>query len=92
MDTQISQPQPKPSETFLDVQMALKEIRIKLTELSRVDLTNLHIDQEWSLIPYVKDHIDFLIEQTNGVEDALRDCRPPVTPDEIAKIIEQCSK
>jgi hypothetical protein len=73
------------SDVFLRVQMTLKEIVEKLTELSKEDLTNIHVNQEWSWIPYVKDHLDFLIEQTGGVGDALRDAPPPVTPEDLAR-------
>lgn len=73
------------SDVFLRVQTTLKEIVEKLTELSKEDLTNIHVNQEWSWIPYVKDHLDFLIEQTGGVGDALRDAPPPVTPEDMAR-------
>jgi len=69
------------SEVYLKVQSTLKEFREKLTELSNTDLSGIHVDKEWSWIPYVKDHLDFLAEQTAGVEGALRDTPPPVSED-----------
>lgn len=72
-------------DTFLKTQETLKEIRIKLAELSKADLTNIHVGQDWSWIPYVKDHLDFLLEQVSGVEAALKDGPPPVAPEDLAK-------
>lgn len=77
------------SEAFLRVQSTLKEFREKLTELSNTDLSGVHVDQVWSWIPYVKDHLDFLVEQTAGVEDALCDTPPPVSKDGIKRITEK---
>lgn len=69
--------------------MTLKEIVKKLSELSKEDLTNIHVNQEWSWIPYVKDHLDFLIEQTDGIAIALRDAPPPVTLEDVARLVEK---
>ena len=66
-----------PSEAFLKAQTCLEEIKQKLTDLSLLDLSNIHISHEWSWMPYVKDHLDFLVEQTGGVVDNLREGPPP---------------
>ena len=77
------------SEVFLITQTTLKDIRIKLTELSKSDLSNIHVGQDWSWIPFVKDHLDFLIEQVTGVEVALQDGPPPVSTEDLLKIAEK---
>lgn len=68
------------SDALLKVQTPLKEILEKLTELSKEDLTNVHVSHEWSWVPYVKDHLDFLIEQVGGLLDNLKGSPPPVDP------------
>lgn len=65
------------SEVFLKVLATLREFREKLTELSNTDLSGIHVHHEWSWIPYVKDHLDFLVEQAGGLSDNLRDSPPP---------------
>jgi len=80
------------SEAYLRVQSTLKEFREKLTELSNTDLSGVHVHQEWSWIPYVKDHLDFLVEQTAGVEGALRDAPPPTSEDDIKRMTEKNSQ
>jgi hypothetical protein len=76
----------KRAEAFLKTQTTLKEVRTKLVELSQSNLADIHVSHEWSWIPYVKDHIDFLIEQIGGIERALKDAPPPVTPEDIARL------
>lgn len=76
----------KHSEVFLKTQTVLKETRNKLTELSQFNLTDIHVSHEWSWIPYVKDHLDFLVEQLGGVEQALRDAPPPVSSEDLDRI------
>lgn len=80
------------SEVFLNTQTILKDIRIKLSELSKSDLSNIHVGQDWSWIPYVKDHLEFLVEQVAGVEVALQDGPPPVAPEDLARLAEESSK
>ncbi|MBM3194146.1 MAG: hypothetical protein FJZ60_00095 [Chlamydiae bacterium] len=77
------------SEAFLKAQAVLKETREKLTELSNSDLSGVHISHEWSWIPYLKEHLSFLIEQTGGVELALRDGAPPVTEEDLKRTMEK---
>ena len=76
----------KHSEVFLKTQTVLKETRNKLTELSQFNLTDIHVSHEWSWIPYVKDHLDFLVEQLGGVEQALRDAPPPVSSEDLDRM------
>lgn len=76
----------KHSEVFLKTQTVLKETRNKLTELYQFNLTDIHVSHEWSWIPYVKDHLDFLVEQLGGVEQALRDAPPPVSSEDLDRI------
>lgn len=80
------------SKVFLNTQATLKDIRIKLIELSKSDLSNVHVGQDWSWIPYVKDHLEFLIEQVAGVEVALQDGPPPVAPEDLARLTEETTK
>ena len=80
----------KASETFLNAQAVLKETRNKLLELSNSNLEDIHVSYKLSWIPYVKDHLDFLVEQLNGIEQALRDAPAPVTQEDIvASLVEK---
>lgn len=80
------------SDTFINTKKVLEEIRNKLTGLSNSDLTNVHVGQDWSWIPFLKDHLEFLIEQINGVESALKEGPPPVAPEDLARLAEEPSK
>jgi hypothetical protein len=66
------------SSDYLLLSSSLEEICKKLTELSNKDFSNIHVDQAWSWMPYVKDHIQFLLEQTDGLLQNLKDVPPPV--------------
>jgi len=65
------------SETYYYVRKELEEIKKKLSELSSADLSNIHVGIEWTWMPYVKDHIDFLVEQTDGILQNIQDSPPP---------------
>ena len=82
----------KHSEAFLKTRTVLKEARNKLAELSQSNLADIHVSHEWSWIPYVKDHLDFLVEQLGGVEQALRDAPPPVSPEDLTRLTENQEK
>ena len=69
------------SEAHQRLSSALEEICKKLTELSKEDFSNLHVGVEWSWMPYVKDHLDFLLEQTGGCLYHLVDSPPPAKKD-----------
>jgi hypothetical protein len=71
------------SDTYSTVHTALEQIKQKLVELSSHDLSKIHIGHEWSWMPYVKDHLDFLVEQVGGLSENLQDAPPPSTPEEI---------
>ena len=73
----------QPSDTFQKVQTSLREIKNKLIDLSKDDLTNLHVHHDWSWVPYLQDHLEFLAEQVAGVEHSLRDAPPPVSPEDL---------
>ena len=73
------------SDSYTRIHIALKEFKQKLVELSALDLSKIHISHEWSWMPYVKDHLDFLIEQVEGLSENLQDSPPPVTPEEVIK-------
>lgn len=76
------------STAYKTVQETLQQIKEKLLQLSATDLTKTHVDQEWSWMPHVKDHLEFLAEQVGGIADHLRDAPPPETPEEIKAIRE----
>ena len=76
------------SNNFLEVQTTFKEILEKLTKLSSTDLSKIHISYEWSWVPYVKDHLTFLIEQVEGLATSLQDTKPPETLAEIKALKE----
>jgi len=65
------------SNEYSHVCKTLDEIKKKLTELSFTDLSKIHVGAEWTWMPYVKDHIDFLIEQTDGILQNIQDSPPP---------------
>ena len=69
------------SEPHQRLSGALEEICKKLTELSKEDFSSLHVGIEWSWMPYVKDHLDFLLEQTEGMRHNLKDSPPPRSAD-----------
>jgi hypothetical protein len=71
------------SESYKTTYETLKQIKKNLIELSTTDLSKIHIGHEWSWMPHVKDHIDFLIEQVGGLIEHLHDASPPVMSDEI---------
>lgn len=71
------------STIYNKVYDALKEVNEKLLEVSQLDLSQIHIGQDWSWIPYAKDHLDFVIEQVNGLKVNLKDEPPPVIPEEL---------
>lgn len=70
-------------DTYKAVQDALQQIKQKLVEVSTNDLSKIHVGHEWSWMPYVKDHLEFLAEQVIGLSDNLRNAPPPETPEEI---------
>jgi hypothetical protein len=71
------------SDSYTKVHVVLEEFKQKLVEISALDLSKIHISHEWSWVPYVKDHLDFLIEQVGGLSKNLQDSPPPETPEEI---------
>jgi hypothetical protein len=71
------------SDIYNVIHVALEEFKQKLIELSALDLSKIHIGHEWSWMPYVKDHLDFLVEQVGGLAENLQDAPPPSTPEEI---------
>lgn len=73
----------QPDDTYKVVQDALQQIKQKLVDISTLDLSKIHVGHEWSWLPYVKDHLEFLAEQVIGLSDNLRDAPPPETPEEI---------
>lgn len=73
----------KNSEAYNKVYETLQETKKNLVELSTLDLSNIHIGQDWSWIPYVKDHVEFLIGQVDGLISNLKNEPPPSTPEEL---------
>ena len=71
------------SDSYTKVHDVLKEFNQKLIELSSEDLSKIHIGHEWSWMPHVKDHLEFLVEQVTGLVDNLHDAPPPETSEEI---------
>lgn len=79
------------SLAFQKLSASLKEIQKKLLELSNEDFSNLHVGINWSWMPYVKDHLVFLTEQTSGLVDSLQDSPPPTLDKNLADIKKQNS-
>jgi hypothetical protein len=76
------------SESFLKAQATLKETRDKLIELYKSDLSGIHVHQDWSWVPYLNDHLNFIIEQIGGLELSLRDGPPPVSEEDLKRLVE----
>ena len=76
------------SDAYINVYTTLEEFKQKLVKLSLNDLSNIHIGHEWSWMPYVKDHLMFLIEQVEGLAESLQDSKPPETLAEIKALKE----
>ena len=76
------------SDAYSKVYITLEEFKQKLVELSSTDLSKIHIGHEWSWVPYVKDHLTFLIEQVEGLAASLQDTKPPETLAEIKALKE----
>lgn len=74
------------SEIFLKVYSSLDNLKKELIELSLLDLSKIHVGHEWSWMPYMKDHIDFLIEQTDGLLTSIHDSSPPASPEDLEKL------
>lgn len=79
------------NNSYEEVQDSLKQINDKLMKLSKEDLSKIHISAEWSWVPYVKDHIEFLIEQVQGLVDNLQNSPPPTAQKELINAEEQRS-
>lgn len=74
----------KNSESYQSAIEALTTSRQIIANLSMVDLSKIHVDHNWSWVPYLKDHVDFLIEQIDGLINNLKDSPPPVaTKDDV---------
>jgi len=71
------------NDTYNTVHMTLEQIKQKISELSSLDLSNVHVGHEWSWMPYIKDHLEFLVDQIGGLIENLRDAPPPALPEEI---------
>jgi len=51
-----------------------------LEELAAGDVSGLHVDAQWSSIPYPDDHLVFLRDQVSGLAASLREGPPPNQP------------
>lgn len=68
------------SESYQAAFDALRKISQNMTDLSTADLSKIHVSQDWSFVPHLKDHLDFLIEQVEGLIINLQDAPPPDPP------------
>jgi len=73
------------SKTYDQVHEIFQQINLKFLELSKLDLSNLHVHSDWSLIPYLQDHLSFLVDQISGLSENLKDS-PPERSDEIKEL------
>lgn len=73
----------KANKTYEIIQETFRHINLKLLEISSLDLSGVHVGDDWSLIPHLKDHLEFLAEQVSGLSDNLKDSPPPQLPDEV---------
>lgn len=80
------------SEAYKTLQSVLEQIKRKLVEASTLDLSNMHVGHEWSWLPHVKDHLEFLAEQVAGLSDNLYDAPPPEMPEDIKTLREAIAK
>jgi len=65
------------TETFLKTTQGLAQIKTQLEELLNLDFSNLSVDFQWSAIPDVKEHLEFLLQQASGLQTSLKDVVPP---------------
>jgi hypothetical protein len=65
------------TESFLKTTQGLTQIKTQLEELLNLNVSNLSIDFEWSAIPDVKEHLEFLLQQVSGLQRSLKDVAPP---------------
>jgi len=80
------------SKTYEEAQEIFQQIKLKFLELSKLDLSNLHVHNDWSLIPHVQDHLSFLIDQISGLSESLKDSPPPETSSEVKSIKDSFSE
>jgi len=66
------------SESYKRVQDDLRKIKQNLIDLLNVDLSQIHVDMKWSWVPYVQEHLSFLVEQVDGLVENLADSPPPM--------------
>jgi len=68
------------SQSYKTTFEALRKIEKKLVDLLSTDLSKIHVSNEWSLIPHINDHLQFLVEQVDGLIQGLQDSPPPPSP------------
>lgn len=73
----------KNTEIYELTKSTLQQIKQKIIELSACDLSSVHIGTEWTWVPYLNDHLQFLIQQVEGLELNLFDTPPPTILKEI---------
>jgi len=71
------------SQTYETSQKIFQKIKESLSEFLSLDLSKLHVHNDWSSIPYLQDHLNFLLEQVCGLSDNLKDEPPAALPDEV---------
>lgn len=56
-----------------DLRDILNNFAEKLSTIIKDDIENIEVDEEWSNIPFVLEHLEFLVDQTKGLSESLRD-------------------
>lgn len=60
------------------VKNTLVEVKEKLESINQIDTSGISVHFDWSAIPVLNDHITFLISQTDGLLNSLKNEPPPI--------------
>lgn len=55
-----------------DLKAVLRKFANELSVIVKDDIENIEVHEDWSNIPFVLEHLEFLIDQTKGLSDSLR--------------------
>jgi antirestriction protein ArdC len=56
-----------------DLKNILSMFLDEVTTINKDQVRDIYVSEEWSNIPHVVEHLDFIIEQVTGLRDSLYD-------------------
>lgn len=59
-----------------ELKTVLNNIIAELKRAVEGNLEGIEVEEEWSNIPFVREHLEFILEQTEGLSSSLRDKAP----------------